>query len=238
MTDAAEAGPSHAMTFHPDSAPADHLRRVDTLDGPTPTVTQTLAPYRQGDVLATLTRIPVIADDGSIGYHDAPNGSVLLSQTCDIVQASRPSVAIAPLAYLPGAAAGEARSGKRPSYVHVPELGEDAFAHLEVVGTATKGWLAQHARTPGLSSDSDLRMFARAVARKFGRFAFPDEVVAWLQPPERVLGSKAPKAASPERGGAGRCCRAPHRGAEWVAETAVHGHPRRARQARCSSSVR
>jgi hypothetical protein len=36
------------------------------------------------------------------------------------------------------------------------------------------------------------------VARRFGRFAFPDEVVPWLSPLETVIASKAARPLSPE----------------------------------------
>ena len=53
-------------------------------------------------------------------------------------------------------------------------------------------------RTPGLVSDDETRRFSRAVARKFGRSPFPDEVSPWLRPLEEVVSSRTRKAASPE----------------------------------------
>jgi len=157
-----------------------------------------LANYRQGDLLTDVTCIPVVGADGHPRAYSTRGGAVLLSQTCDIVLPDRLAVHAAPLARLPDEIAAQARNGKRPRYVHVPAAGEDAFADLEVIGTFTKAYLATRAHTAGVVTDDDIRRFGRAVARRFGRFAFPDEVVHWLAPLLEILASKAGKPASPE----------------------------------------
>lgn len=53
-------------------------------------------------------------------------------------------------------------------------------------------------RLPGVRTDEEVRRFAGDVARKFGRFPFPDEVTPWLRPLETVVASKARKPNSPE----------------------------------------
>jgi len=162
------------------------------------TLTDALSGYQQGDVLPTMPSIPIAGDDGMIGIWLTPNGTVVISQTCDVVQRSRLTVAVAPLVRLGGIQADEARAGKRPSLVHLPAINSGAFADLEVIATISKRWLVRHPRTAGVETDEDVRRFGRAVARKFGRFPFPDEVVPWLAPLAQVPGSKAAKPNTPE----------------------------------------
>src|SRR5680860_763849 len=66
------------------------------------------------------------------------------------------------------------------------------------ISTVAKPTGAHLRRTPGLVSDDETRRFSRAVARKFGRSPFPDEVSPWLRPLEEVVSSRTRKAASPE----------------------------------------
>ncbi|MCT7367919.1 hypothetical protein A7R75_02835 [Mycolicibacterium llatzerense] len=49
----------------------------------------------------------------------------------------------------------------------------------------------------GVRSDDEVRQFAFTVARRYGRFAYPDEVVECLEPLTDVLKSKAHKEHSP-----------------------------------------
>ncbi|MFI5930896.1 hypothetical protein [Actinoplanes sp. NPDC051494] len=67
-----------------------------------------------------------------------------------------------------------------------------------MLGTIAKNRLAALTRTPGVLTDEQSRRFAGAVARKFGRFPFPDDVTPWLRPLESVVASKARKPQSPE----------------------------------------
>ncbi len=154
--------------------------------------------FQQGDVLEDVTQLVVIDTDGSASMVEAPLGSVLISQTCDVVQPSRPTAQVARRVQLAGSPAAEARNGKRPRYVALPACGPDDFADLEVISTIVKSRLAQAPRLPGVVSDDQVRRFAGAVARKFGRFPFPDEVTPWLQPLEKIVASRARKLVSPE----------------------------------------
>jgi hypothetical protein len=84
-------------------------------------VAAALTAHRQGDVLEAVPALAVTADDGSSIDYETPNGVVLISQTCDIVQANRLAVVAAPLVYESNAArAAEARNGKRPALIHLP----------------------------------------------------------------------------------------------------------------------
>lgn len=156
-----------------------------------------VALYRQGDHLPGLTDLPVLDAEG-VRIVSAPHGAILLAQTCDIVRAEPPTVQVAPLRYLSGEDARSARDGKRPRFVHVPELGGDAFADLDVIATMNKIRLTTLARQPGVISDEHVRDFGRAVGRRPGRFAFPDEIVPWLNKLQDLISSKSRRPASPE----------------------------------------
>lgn len=116
---------------------------------------------RQADVV-TIPTLPVISDDGAVRHHPSPDGVVLLSQTCDIVRDERLTVVVGPLCRLEEPERSQAREGKRPRYVAVPELGEDAFVDLDVIGTVDKGELARTPVTKGVdpTNDEQVRDFA------------------------------------------------------------------------------
>lgn len=108
--------------------------------------------------------------------------SVVITQTCDLVRScvDRPFVHLAPVVRLGEDLAREASREHRPRYVAVPALGPDAFADLDIVTTVEKSLLAASTRTQGCRDDHDRRRFSRGIARKFGRFAFPDDLSATL----------------------------------------------------------
>ena len=115
---------------------------------------------------------------------DVP-GFVVLSQTCDIQRAvtQRPYVKVCALVQCPdGIDIEEIRKGFRPQFAYVPGVAERGLiADLDQVMTIEKPLLASWTRVVGCSNDSDLRVFASAVSRKFSRFAFPDDFVAALR---------------------------------------------------------
>lgn len=120
---------------------------------------------------------------------------MLLSQTCDVVLPDRLTVVAAPLVRLSGEILKQAIKGGRPRYVAVPAAGADAFADLDVIGTLDKNILADTPAMAGVGpADAEIRLFGRRVARRFGRFAFPDEVVPWLTPLTDVVTGKYGKA--------------------------------------------
>jgi hypothetical protein len=91
----------------------------------------------------------------------------------------------------------EATAGKRPQYVAVPQLGSDFFVDLDGITTVSKAALLSCQRVRGVETDREIREFAFSVARRFGRFAYPDEVVECLKPLTKALQSKARKEQSP-----------------------------------------
>lgn len=148
---------------------------------------------RQGDIVQ-LDFLPVVDADGTIQQHPVSEGAVLLSQTCDLLLPDRLTVVAAPLVRLSGETRRQAKRGGRPRYVAVPAAGEDAFADLDVIGTLHKNIFASTPVTDGLGqADVEIRRFGRRVARRFGRFPFPDEVVPWFSPLTDVVASKYDK---------------------------------------------
>lgn len=175
--------------------PVERETPIRTLD---PETVAALSDFRQGDHLPDIDRLYLTASSGSPMLVPTPDGAVVVSQTCDVVQSSRLAVQLAPLVRLSGITAEEARDGKWPRYVYLPELGEGGFADLEVVATVEKPALRGRRHLRGVVADDDVRRFSLAVGRKFSRFAFPDEVVAWLHPLEEVALSKTRRSTSPE----------------------------------------
>lgn len=153
--------------------------------------------YRQGDLLADLKSIPIATSNG-IGAIHAKNGAVIISQTCDLVLSDRLSVQVAPLIFLPEHEASQARDGKRPRFVHIPDLGPLAFADLEVVATLSKEYVSTYNRKPGVHGGFDVGVLGRAIGRRFSRYPFPDEVTPWLSELERLATTKSHKPATPE----------------------------------------
>ena len=118
---------------------------------------------------------------GSTPVLDAVCGVVMLSQTCDVVRGcrNRPFVEVAPLLEVPGRWVEEIRRLKRPAFAYVPAtVGERLVADLDRTMTVEKAIVAGWTRISGWETDDDLRDFARALARKRSRFAFPDDFVA------------------------------------------------------------
>jgi hypothetical protein len=91
----------------------------------------------------------------------------------------------------------EAASGARPQYVAVPRVGPDFFADLDGITTVAKTALLSCERMQGVETDDEVRAFAFSVARRYGRFAYPDEVVKCLGPLTAALKEKARKSQSP-----------------------------------------
>jgi hypothetical protein len=70
-------------------------------------------------------------------------------------------------------------------------MGTDTFADLDIIGTLDKNILASTPVTDGVGpADADVRRFGQRIARRFGRFPFPDEVVPWLTPLTDIVTSK------------------------------------------------
>lgn len=150
-----------------------------------------LATWRQGDVAldaawfvhvadgsAALTNEAAEAGGGVNMVQGTVEGSVVLTQTCDIVRSCvrRPFLEIAPVVEVEEADAHQIERGYRPNYAIIPALrGRRLVADLDRVMTVEKSIVATWTRTPGLTTDKEARDFAQALSRKRARFAFPDD---------------------------------------------------------------
>ena len=176
-----------------------------------------LGTYRQGDVVAldrqvwiahgdipTTTYAKEHAATGKLSgmYEEASAGVAVLTQTCDLIprpDRSRPFVAVAPLVELEERDTMDARRGRRPRYAHLPSYEDGRFCvDLDRITTIETGVLLKYARTPGLLTDQDRAAFGKAVARKFLRFAFPDDLPRALARWRDHVVSKHDKENSPE----------------------------------------
>jgi hypothetical protein len=153
--------------------------------------------WRQGDVFLD-TKAYFFDQAWRPTLTGTANGSVVISQTCDAGLPNRPMIQLAPAVKLVDQnAINQAADGKRPQYVPIPQLGGEFFGDLEIVTTVAKTALRGCERIAGVQSDDEVRQFAFAVARRFGRFAYPDEVVKVLEPVSDILASKARRENSP-----------------------------------------
>jgi len=153
-----------------------------------------LRDWRQGDLAldekrfvyvgdSSLPLSPVAAQAGA-GLIQAltseVDGLAVVTQTCDVVRScvDRPYVEVAPLVKVEAAELRNVQRGRRPSLAALPQLMPAALAvDLDRVMTVEKAIVAAWTRTPGWIEDSDGRAFARALARKRARPAFPDDFV-------------------------------------------------------------
>ena len=105
-------------------------------------------------------------------------GFVVLTQSCDIVRSynDRPYVSVAPLVEVSAKALAECVKGYRPQYVSIPGMtAKNLVADLDRVMTVDKEVVAGWTRIQGCGNDNEVRSFSRAVGRKHGRFAFPND---------------------------------------------------------------
>jgi hypothetical protein len=139
--------------------------------------------WRQGDYTLDFREFPAVVDydtEGPISETDAVEGVVVISQTCDIVNivADRNFVVVAPIvvsendkfleevagAVTPAAAPLD----NPPSPKHIIDLTRTT--------TISKSLLARMGRQDGFSSEAARSDFAKKLERRYGRFAFPDEM--------------------------------------------------------------
>jgi hypothetical protein len=112
-------------------------------------------------------------------------GLAVLTQTCDLVRSCgiRKFVELAPLFAADETLRATIRKGMRPAYAWLPGAAEHGLVvDLDRVMTVEKAVLAGWPRTPGWATEDDLRSFARALARKRDRFAFPGDFNSLLKP--------------------------------------------------------
>jgi hypothetical protein len=183
----------------PLQAESDEQKRIDAA----------LEAWRQGDLALEvpwfvhaadprqpLTSEAAQASGGPTAITSEVEGLVVLSQTCDIVRTctERPFIEVAPLVQVSESVLGEVRRGRRPAYAFVPSMAERSLvAHLDRVMTVEKSLVASWTRTPGWTTDRELREFAQALARKRARFAFPEDFTGLTRKLQRRLQEKHDK---------------------------------------------
>jgi len=191
--------------------PKEEIRRVD----------EALRFWRQGDctlgehwfVHRFAPALPLteeakelVADAENAGVDLAESevlGLMIASQSCDVVRscAERPFVEVCPLVQLDEAKLKEVEHGRRPSYAIVPAVRDrNLVADLDRVMTVEKAVVASWARTAGCETDQERRVFARALARKRARVAFPDDFTVLAKKLQSRLGDKHDKISDEGRG--------------------------------------
>lgn len=154
--------------------------------------------WRQADHFE-IGQIAVVGDDGAPQVVPTPFGVAIISQSCDVVLPKGSSVQVAPVVRLSGTASVEAREGKRSQYAHLALLGDDTFADLDHIATLSKRALEGRWVARGVDGDGPIRRFSAAIARRFGRFAFPNDVSDAMKILRDLVQSKAGNSASPFR---------------------------------------
>jgi hypothetical protein len=153
-----------------------------------------LSNWQQGDCVCNVsgflyrfhTQRPATAEsqeaagESDVVEVDVP-GFVVVSQTCDIQRAAadRPFVTVCALLQCPEwLSVDDVRKCLRPRFAFVPGVASLGFvADLDQVMTIEKPLLTSWQSIRGCQTDNEQRTFAAAVARKFARFAFPDDFV-------------------------------------------------------------
>jgi len=155
-----------------------------------------LSGFQQGDVLS-LNQLPILDMAGGVRWEPTPNGVVIVTQTCDVVRPERPNIQLCPVVERPSDSAKRERHGSRPSLVHLPAIGDTAFADLNSICSVNKEILAGQSPVRGAIHIADVRKFGQRVGRRFSRFAFPDAVTPWLKPLQDLVEDKQAKVSGP-----------------------------------------
>lgn len=157
-----------------------------------------------GDPAAPLTEASAEAVDAGIqALTSEVAGLAVLTQTCDVVRTCvmRPYVEVAPLVRVSPDELVTIQRGRRPALATLPALLSNNLAvDLDRVMAVEKAIVARWSRTPGFTSDAEGRTFARALARKRARFAFPDDFTEFARKLQGRLADKHERATDEGRG--------------------------------------
>jgi hypothetical protein len=140
--------------------------------------------HRINPSLTLTTAGSAAAREGAELAEQQVNGLVVVSQTCDIVRAcqERPYLEVCPLVRVSYEALHQIERGRKPAYAYLPQLADrHLVADLDRTMTVEKALVLCWSRTPGCASDTEVRAFAQALARKRARFAFPDDFNLWAR---------------------------------------------------------
>jgi hypothetical protein len=126
-----------------------------------------------------VARGEVAADEDVFEILSPVEGLVVVSQSCDIVRECSKSECVEVSALIPveeERILEAIRKRQRIRYAYVPGLADRKLvADLERTMTVEKAVVASWSRIEGCRTDRERATFAEALARKRGRFAFPDE---------------------------------------------------------------
>lgn len=134
---------------------------------------------RQGDYLPEVTSIFMLGVDGQPYRQATPDGVLVITQCCDLAQGNG-FAQVSQVVSLEERIANEVRRGKTSRYVPLTELRDRRmFGDLSVIGGVKHEIFKTAKRTPGVSLIERHNVGDR-VARRYSRFAYPDEVVPLL----------------------------------------------------------
>lgn len=157
----------------------------------TPGWAETLLAWQQGDYSLDIPQVLLATayENGDLvpGAGDAI-GLAVVSQSCDIVNwgAGREFVAVAPLVEASETLVSNATRGTSPAFAALATPpAPNVVVDLGQVMSLHKSVLAELERKAGFESDESRARFADAIARKYGRFAFPDAFAGGVLAPLR-----------------------------------------------------
>jgi hypothetical protein len=123
-------------------------------------------------------RVTDVSDEHNIFEVLSPvHGLVVVTQTCDVVKQceDREYVEVSPLVQIEPKLIQEIQKGRRPRYAYLPGLADrNLVVDLDRTMTVEKAVIANWTRIPGCTTDYERADFAKALARKRQRFAFPN----------------------------------------------------------------
>ncbi|MEF0939884.1 hypothetical protein [Rhizobium sp. BR 362] len=154
---------------------------TSTVDASSEIDKASLEKWRQGDFTVEIKQFLVVdsVENGELMPFglDVP-GFVVVSQTCDIVNygPGKENVVVCPLREATEGLLREIHRGRTPvaaKLQHPPK--ENLVVDLNRMMTVPKSVLSKLKREVGFSDDAERNRFGEALARKHGRFAFPDD---------------------------------------------------------------
>lgn len=161
--------------------------------------------WQQGDYVKTdelpFLRFKVRADGSVIIDQEEALGFLVSSQTCDVVRSCsiRPTVELVPLTQRPAVEVREVKFFRRPRYLFVPALeAEHLVADLDRPIVVDKQVLLRFQPMRGCFNPDEQARMARALARKYDRFAFPNEFNDFVKPLVKRFTTKNKKPNSEE----------------------------------------
>ncbi|WP_159040143.1 hypothetical protein [Streptomyces sp. XY533] len=107
-----------------------------------------------------------------------PMGYAIVSQTCDVVRdvLDQPNIQLCPIRIVPETHVRQVQKSESTQMVWLPQLGVNIAADLTRAFTVEKSTLIGQEPVHGVETASEIRNFSAVVARRFGRFAFPDDL--------------------------------------------------------------